>query len=229
MFDRTLLASWRLVVVVCILLVLHVRCSDAAAQEVTRSSADGGPRYWQVTQVETTLNLRAEPGLDARVVSRYPSGTILHNLGCRYVETRVWCDVQAVGGGPRGYVAAEYVAHAHGPDGALAYGSGDSAERAGRSEFDATGEIHCGSEHRPDIAACRFGVARDTNGDATVVVTRPSGQTRALFFAFGRPIGADTAEADGYHEFHAHELDDTYVIHVGPEHYTVPSALVLGG
>lgn len=229
MIEQTPLARLHRLVIVGATLLPHIWALGAAAQDVPKSASDGGPRYWQVETVDTALNLRAKPRLDAEVVLRYSSGTILHNFGCRSGGPRIWCDVQALGGGPRGYVAAEYLVHARGPDGAFAYGRGNAAERAGRSEFDATGEIRCKSAEHEEVAACRFGVARDTNGDAAMMVTRPSGQTRALFFAFGQPIGADTAEAEGYQAFNARKRDDTYVIQVGPERYIVPLAIALGG
>jgi hypothetical protein len=39
---------------------------------------------------------------------------------------------------------------------------------------------------------CEFGVACAGGGYSTVVVTKPDGKTRSIFFRMGRPMGADT-------------------------------------
>jgi butyrate kinase len=76
--------------------------------------------------------------------------------------------------------------------------------------------------------ACEFGVARAGGGYATVVVTRPGGGTRAIFFRMGRPIGTDTSEADPG-EFSAVREGDLSHVRVGQERYEIPDAVVLGG
>ena len=72
-------------------------------------------------------------------------------------------------------------------------------------------------------------VTRAGGGYATVVVTKPDGRTRALFFRMGRPIGADTSEADGAGAFDADKEVDLHRIRVGNERYEIPDAVVLGG
>jgi hypothetical protein len=42
-------------------------------------------------------------------------------------------------------------------------------------------------------------------------------------------LGADTSEADGYHEFRADKESDLHLIRVGPERYEIPDAVILGG
>ena len=69
------------------------------------------------------------------------SGTLLDNLGCKRVREDAWCDVQPLGGGPRGYVAARYLRPAVAPHGAVVSGPDDSALRAGQGQFDAA-EFH---------------------------------------------------------------------------------------
>jgi hypothetical protein len=80
---------------------------ESAAAEVPAAPEDGGPRNWEVTGVSRSLNLREQPATTARILASYPPGTILDNLGCQRAERRVWCDVQQLGGGPRGYASAE--------------------------------------------------------------------------------------------------------------------------
>lgn len=79
------------------------------------------------------------------------------------------------------------------------------------------------------MGQCYFGVARPGGGSATVVLTRPDGTTRAIFFSNGMAIGADTSEADGYGEFSAERDSDLNLIRVGDERYEIPDAVVLGG
>jgi hypothetical protein len=68
-----------------------------------------------------------------------------------------------------------------------------------------------------------------TGGYATVLIKKPDGRTRTIFFRMGKPIGADTSEADGYTEFRTIRENDLHLIHVGNERYEIPDAVVLGG
>lgn len=190
---------------------------------------DGGPRNWRVSGVTGSLNLRTRPSTTATVVARLAPGTILDNLGCQRSEGRAWCDVQRFGGGPRGYVAADFLEPAISPDGSARTGPDDSALRAARGEFDATGKIPCAQFAGQPMGQCDFGVARAGGGYATVVVTRLDGTKRAIFFSMGIPIGADTSEAEGHRPFSASRENDLNLIRVGDERYEIPDAVVLGG
>ncbi len=196
---------------------------------VPAAPEDGGPRLWQVTGVASALNLRQEPSRAAPIIAQYAPGTLLTNLGCRRAEGRVWCDVQELGGGPRGYVAAEFLSPAVSPDGAVATGPDDSAVRAGQGDFDATGMIPCAQRAGQPMHQCPFGVARAGGGFATVVVTKPDGVTRALFFTNGRFLSADTSQADGYPEYSGRKEADLHLIRVGSERYEIPDAVIFGG
>jgi heat shock protein HslJ len=200
--------------------------SMASAAVVPASPENGGPRNWQVTR---TLNLREQPGTSARILGTYRTGTILDNLGCRRAQGRVWCDVQQLGGGARGYVAAEYLRPAISPDGSAAMGPDDSALRAGQGNFDATGPLPCAFAAGQPMGQCEFGVARAGGGYATVVVKKPDGRTRAIFFRMGRPLGADVAESEGRRDFSATKAGDLHRIRVGNERYEIPDAVILGG
>ncbi len=190
---------------------------------------DGGPRDWEVTGVSRALNLRAQPSSRSRIVATYAPGTILDNLGCTRAEGRTWCDVQQLGGGPRGYVAAEFLAPAISPDGTAAMGEDDSALRAGQGQFDATGQLPCARHAGQPMTQCEFAVARAGGGYATVVIKHADGFARVIYFRMGRPIGADTSEAQGCHEFRATREHDLSLIRVCDERYEVPDAVVLGG
>jgi heat shock protein HslJ len=203
--------------------------NQSPAPGLPAAPEDGGPRNWEVTGVSSALNLREQPSTTAKIVTGFAPGTILDNLGCQRAEGRVWCDVQQFGGGPRGYAAAEFLKPAVSPDGRAATGSDDSALRAGQGKFDAKGSIPCAQVRGQPMAACEFGVARAGGGYATVVVKRPDGGTRAIFFRMGIPVGADTSQAEGHGEFRATKEGDLHMIRVGDERYEIPDAVVLGG
>ncbi|MBP0049273.1 META domain-containing protein [Marinobacterium sp. AK62] len=197
-----------------------------SAADVPAAPEQGGPRNWEVM---TTLNLRAQPNTSAPVLTQYAAGALLDNLGCQQGLGRYWCDVQQLGGGPRGYVAAEYLRPAVSPDGSVALGPDDSALRAGQGEYDATGMLPCGQHTGQPMGQCEFGVARAGGGYATVVIHKPDGRTRAIFFRMGIPISADVSESEGYLKFGATKEDDLHRIRVGSERYEIPDAVVLGG
>ena len=79
------------------------------------------------------------------------------------------------------------------------------------------------------MSQCAMGVARAGGGDATVIVTKPDGAKRALYFQMGTAIGADTSQADGYGEFSAEKENDLTMIRVGEERYEIPDAVIFGG
>lgn len=199
------------------------------AHGVPAAPEEGGPRNWEVAGIAETVDLRERPSVEASVVTSHASGTILDNLGCRRVEGRIWCDVQELGGGPRGYALWEYLRPAVSPDGSVATGPDDSAVRAGQGKFDATGLIPCAQSAGQPMSPCEYGVARAGGGYATVVVKKPQGGARAIFFRLGKPIGADTSEAGGHPAFSATKEADLNLIRVGAERYEVPEAIVLGG
>ena len=203
---------------------------DASADaHVPAAPEGGGPRNWRVSGVSSRLNLRERASTDAPVLAAYASGTILDNLGCRFAEGRSWCDVQQLGGGPRGFVAAEFLVPAISPDGTAATGPDDSALRAGLGQFDASGQVPCAQYSGQPMTRCGFGVARAGGGYATVVIDRPDGSKRAIYFRMGQPIGADTSQADGYPEFRARRESDLNLIRIGTERYEIPDGVVLGG
>jgi len=105
----------------------------------------------------------------------------------------------------------------------------NSASRASQGDFDATGQLPCAQHSGQPTSPCNFGVSREGRGTATVVIIRPDGKKRAIFFIDGRPNSADTCEADGYGELKARRENDIHLIRVGEERYEIPDAVITGG
>lgn len=76
------------------------------------------------------------------------------------------------------------------PDGSVATGPDDSAVRAGQGQFDATGVIPCSQSAGQPMMQFDFSVARSGGGYATIVIEKPNGKSRAIFFKMGQPNGA---------------------------------------
>ena len=192
------------------------------------SPEKGGPRNWEVTGISSVLNLRQTPSTSALVTATFSQGVILDNLGCQESEGRYWCYVQEFGGGPVGFVAAEYLKPAVSPNGTVMKGPDDSALRAGKGMFDAMGKLPCAQYRGQPMRGCEYGVARAGGGYATVVVKMTDEAQRALFFRMGTPVGADTSQADGYPEFRSTKENDLHMIRVGDERYEIPDAVIFG-
>ena len=126
-------------------------------------------------------------------------------------------------------MAAEFLQSALSPSGAAIYGPDNSALKAGQGQFDATGSVPCSLANDKGPYMCQFGVARTGGGYATVIVTRPDGRERAIYFRMGRAIGASSSEADSYESFWVVRVADVYRISVGAERYEIPDAVVFGG
>ncbi|MEE4111465.1 MAG: hypothetical protein V2I40_01540, partial [Desulfobacteraceae bacterium] len=80
--NRTILVSISLILAV-IAYSDDTRAEDMASQlgtkslmEVPAAPEDGGPRNWQVADVSSTLNLREQPSITARIIASYTPGTI---------------------------------------------------------------------------------------------------------------------------------------------------------
>ncbi len=103
------------------------------------------------------------------------------------------------------------------------------SERAGMGKFDATGNIPCAQSKGEPMRQCSYGVARGTNGTATVSVSLPNGGKRAIFFEKGIAVSADLSQADTNMDFHARKQADLFMINAGYERYEIPEAVIFGG
>jgi hypothetical protein len=105
-----------------------------------------------------------------------------------------------------------------------------SSERAGQGQFDANGPVSCAMRAGQPMQQCQAAVARDGGGTATIVVTRPDGRSRAIYFEKGEAIGADLSQADGNMNFRATKSKEgIYKIEAGNERYEIVDAFVFGG
>jgi len=104
-----------------------------------------------------------------------------------------------------------------------------ASERAGQGQFDARSVVRCAQQPGGAMQDCQAAVAREPGGTATVVVTRPDGRTRFIFFEKGKAAGADLSQADGNMKFRAVKRGDVYTIDAGNERYEIVEAIVFGG
>lgn len=203
------------------------KTEDAAAGPGVAAPEDGGPRRWQVTTRDGT-EFRTSPASDAPVIGMLADGAILANLGCAPARTQVWCKVRPLHGRARGYVAADSLRPARGPDGTVQTGVDDSALRAGRGDFDASGSLSCAQVRGQPMGECAFAVARGTGGDATVVVTFSNGFKRRLFFAHGRFISANATMSGNGFDTDWRLEDGQHLIRVDDQRYALSDAVVFG-
>jgi len=115
--------------------------------------------------------------------------------------------------------------------GELAYTQSDA--KVPGTDYHATTIIKCGFEKAAPAQSCDAGVKRNWNGtgDHLVVVTKPDGRNRSIFFKGTQPYGADGAQADGSAgwDFEIRRDGDQVTISFGPETYVIVDALITGG
>lgn len=104
-----------------------------------------------------------------------------------------------------------------------------SSERAGQGQFDARGPVRCAERPGQPMRQCQAAVARDPGGTATIVITRPDGRKRFIFFKNGNPVSADLSQADGNMKFRGSKGGDVYYIEAGNERYEIVEAFIFGG
>lgn len=199
------------------------------AQVLYRSPEDGGPQNWIVPDSRDSIALRSAPSINADIIIRYQAGTLLDNLGCRNESGQIWCDVQQLGGGLRGYVLAQNLLPATAPGGSIPTGPDDSSLRLGQGDIDATGTIPCSLQRGQPTFHCEFEVTRAGGGYATLRIRGTNDFERVIFFRLGIPIGVSSSEAEKVGEFSATKENDLHIIRVGKEHYEVPDAVIFGG
>ncbi len=196
---------------------------DAAAPPAPEQ---GGPRRWRASGDE--LRLFDAPADGAQVIGTLADGAVLANLGCERSGGRNWCHVRPFRGGARGYLPAELLQPALGPDGTVPFGVDDSRRRARRGDFDARAQVDCAQEIGEALGVCAAAVARSGGGDATVVVTFPNGFARQLYFTHGAFMRADATMSGAGTDTDWRVDDGAHVIRVDDQRFELPVALVIG-
>lgn len=186
---------------------------------------DGGVRRWRVV---SGGDLRLSPSSTAAVVATHQPGAVLSNMGCRAEGRQVWCNVRPFRGGPRGFMLADQLEPAAGPDGSISMGADDSRHRAGRKDFDASGNVSCAPERGQSLRACSAAVARGDGGDATVVITFPNGFARKLYFVHGEFVSASATMSGVGRDTDWDLKDGVHRIRVDDQRFELPDALVFG-
>lgn len=154
-------------------------------------------------------------------------GAVLFNLGCQRVEELVWCHVQPLMGGPKGYVSAEYLVPAIGPDGTVPRGTDNSARRARKGDFDAQDVVPCAQERGQALGVCSAQVARSGGGDATVVVTFPNGFARPFYFLHGHFVSANATMSGVGTDTDWRLKDGLHVLRVDDQQYVIRDDLLV--
>lgn len=178
-----------------------------------RDAPAGDPPYLNPFGLSGDMPIRARPDAEADIVARAYSGMVLRNEGCE----GGWCAVETPDGSARGWADRSVLEPSGG------------ALRAGQGLFDAAGIMPCAQGEGAPMTQCAFGVAREGGGTATVVVTKPDGVERALFFVDGTFLSADSSQAGGGFETSATRQADLQFISVDSERYEVPDAVIFGG
>ncbi len=96
------------------------------------------------------------------------------------------------------------------------------------TNYNATGNIPCSMGGGQPTTSCSFGVVRKGNGNGTVYVKKPNGQTRIINFNNGLATGYVQSQADRG-SFSASKQSDLNIIRIGEERYEIPDAVIFGG
>lgn len=193
-----------------------------------RAPAEGGVRRWLVTAGDG-LNLFAKASESAAVKAVLAAGSVLSNFGCTEAKRVIWCEVRPFRGGVRGFVLADRLMPAAGPDGVVAVGVDDSKRRTHKRDFDTEGTARCAQEKGEALGECRVAVARSSGGDATVIITFANGFARQLYFIHGEFTSASTTMSGTGKDSDWRVENGMHHIRVDDQRYQLPNALIFGG
>ncbi|WP_193142820.1 MULTISPECIES: META domain-containing protein [unclassified Meridianimarinicoccus] len=173
--------------------------------------------YVTVDGVRGPLNIRQAPGTDAPVVTRVLPGTLLRNQGCQVGDSYDWCNITFLdASGTTGWAAAEYLRPA------------PATVRAQQGVFDNIGSLDCqGSDDSP-VLSCDYGVARDGDHSAVLVIYDPDAGERAVHFSDGELVYADIAEGSALDAQSSALSGDVIVVSLGQQTYQVPQHVIIG-
>lgn len=192
-----------------------------------RAPKDGGVRRWEVNS-SSSMPLRTSPAMNADVVLTLEAGDIVSNMGCTESKGQTWCSVRPFRGGPRGFVPAEKLTPATGPDGAIPIGPDLSRKRASKRKFDAMADIPCAQEQGQSLSLCKAAVARGDGGDATIVVTFGNGFSRKLYFVHGEFVSASATMSGVGRDTDWQLFEGLHKIRVDDQRFELPDTFVYG-
>jgi hypothetical protein len=93
------------------------------------------------------------------------------------------------------------------------------------TRYNATADIKCVTSVGGKTGACKAGVIRRGNGNATVELKTPDGGQRSITFTNGKATGSDSTN-----RLTSNRAGDDTIVRIGTvEVYTIPDALVFGG
>jgi len=93
------------------------------------------------------------------------------------------------------------------------------------TRYNATADVKCVTSIGGKTGACKAGVIRRGNGNATVELKTPDGGQRSISFTNGKATGSDSTD-----RLTATRAGDDTIVRIGTvEVYTIPDALVFGG
>ena len=202
----------------------HAQDTDQAPLSV--SAAEGGYRYFVVTQDETPL--RDAPAVSAREVAVIFNGQRFHNLGCAHSAGVLWCEGRVIDGKERGFLQGSVLRPAAAQDGTFPKGVNDSRDRVRRDDFDREGRIKCAQVDGQTLGDCRVQVAFAGGGDATARVTFPNSFTRELYFVDGGFQRANTTMSGVGTDTEWRVENGDFVIRVDDQRFRIPADFIFG-
>ena len=203
------------------------RGETVVTEKKATDPAEGGPRRWELS-IPGGHKMYASPTFSSPVIRTLSDGAILTNFGCVDAENLLWCNVKPLRQRTRGFVPAEHLRPARGPDVVVPMGVDNSPERARQGQFDLQGQIACAQEQGQSMSQCKFGVARSSGGDASVVVMFANGFRRTLYFSHGTFIRADTTMSGTGFDTDWRKDGALHVIRVDDQRFELPHAAIFG-
>ena len=162
------------------------------------------------------LNIRQAPGTDAPVVTRVLPGTLLRNQGCEAGDNYDWCNITFLdASGTTGWAATEYLRPA------------PATVRAQQGLFDNIGTLVCRGSAEGEVALCDYGVARDGDHSAVLVIYGPDGGEHVVHFADGELAYAEIAEGTAPDAQGSVRSGDMIVVTLGERTYEVPHSVIV--
>ncbi len=119
------------------------------------------------------------------------------------------------------------IAYRDGTTGGIMYLSEDAMVPG--TDFHATGATSCYATAGGAAQNCSYGVTRTGNGNGSVTVTLPAGQTRVITYQNGKPTGFDRSQADGDIAFEQWQQDGGFMVFIGDQGIFIPDAAIWGG